>query len=110
MRAVRDRHCTLTMKSPLHTVALVALLAPVLAAPAPLIGRDNEPAASVLKPETVQAIEAILVSSNIPGMSIAVTTKDQDQILNFGNATIAGQPVTDDVSVDVPLVDQIPDG
>lgn len=70
------------------------ILVPGLALGAPLGTREND---SLLTPATLRAIEALLVQTNVPGMSIVLTTPDKDEILNFGNATIFGEPVTDDV-------------
>ena len=82
----------------LASAVILSLQCSFAALAAPLaVGDGGVPARSILKPETIQAIEATLLTSNIPGMSIAITTKDKDELLSFGNATIYGDPVDEEV-------------
>ena len=82
----------------LSSAVILSLQCFFAALAAPLAIREGEePARSILKPETIQAIEATLLSSNIPGMSIAITTEGKDELLSFGNATIYGDQVDEEV-------------
>jgi hypothetical protein len=81
-------------------LTLLPLYLASLALAVPLSTRENnlDNADSVISSKTRYAIETLLRVTTVPGMTVAVTTKDKDEILSFGNATIWGDPVTDQVS------------
>lgn len=74
-------------------------LLPILGVHAvPLSERDHDESSSLLKEETLEGIKALMTGSGIPGLTIAITSPKGDEIVNIGNATVFGDPVTDDVS------------
>ena len=57
---------------------------------------------SIFKPETLAAIEAVTELGGINGGIVAYTSPKGDGVLTFGNRTVAGDPVTPDVSHSYP--------
>lgn len=61
---------------------------------------------SIFKPETLAAIEAITEIGGINGGIVAYTSPKGDGVLTFGNRSVAGDPITPDVSHSYPHLDK----
>lgn len=64
--------------------------------------RDDGTSASdplaIFKPETLLLIDTLTEAITLPGGIIAYTSPKGDGVLTFGNRSVAGDPVTPDVS------------
>jgi hypothetical protein len=84
------------------TILVFGLVISVIASPI-LAPRQNETTtttdpASIFKPDTLTAIQAITRSGGISGGIVAYTSPKGDGVLTFGNQSVAGDPITHDVS------------
>ena len=59
-------------------------------------------ATSIFKPETLAAIEAVTELGGINGGIVAYASPKGDGVLTFGNRSVAGDPITPDVSHSYP--------
>jgi hypothetical protein len=61
-------------------------------------GTDASDPRAIFKPETLLLIDTLTEAITLPGGIIAYTSPKGDGVLTFGNRSVAGEPVTPDVS------------
>jgi hypothetical protein len=97
-----SRYSSLEMLFSTTATTLYLTLASLVTSSPILHVRDDSTSASdpraIFKPDTLLLIDTLTEAITLPGGIIAYTSPKGDGVLTFGNRSVAGEPVTPDVS------------